>query len=98
MKATIALLALIAVCLGRIPIQEETQDVVQHYGYINVNESANANLFYWMFESQNKPESDPLVLWMTGVRFVFTPSQLIFIRDQVALVNLLYFLKTDHMS
>jgi len=24
------------------------------------------NLFYWMFESQNNPKTDPLVLWLTG--------------------------------
>jgi len=59
--------ALFALCFGlRFPIQETTDDVAQHYGYINVNASADANLFYWMFESQNKPESDPLVMWMTG--------------------------------
>jgi len=42
------------------------QDVVQHYGYIPVNSTYNANLFYWMFESQNNPKTDPVVLWMTG--------------------------------
>jgi len=40
--------------------------VVQHYGYINVNPELNANVFYWMFESQSKPSTDPVVLWMTG--------------------------------
>jgi len=35
-------------------------------GYINVNESADANLFYWFFESQSDPTTDPVVLWMTG--------------------------------
>jgi len=41
-------------------------DVVSYHGYINVNETANANLFYWFFESQNEPSNDPVVLWMTG--------------------------------
>jgi carboxypeptidase C (cathepsin A) len=40
--------------------------VTQHYGYINVNKTMNANLFYWMFESQGTPSKDPVVLWMTG--------------------------------
>jgi len=47
-----------------ISLQEK--DVVQHFGYININASKNANLFYWLFESQNSPSTDPLVLWMTG--------------------------------
>jgi serine carboxypeptidase-like clade 4 len=40
--------------------------VTQHYGYINVNKTMNANMFYWMFESQGTPSKDPVVLWMTG--------------------------------
>jgi len=35
-------------------------------GYVNVNETANANLFYWFFPSQGDPTTDPVVLWMTG--------------------------------
>jgi len=42
------------------------KDVVQHFGYIPVNSTYNANLFYWMFESQGNPSTDPVVLWMTG--------------------------------
>jgi len=38
----------------------------QYSGYIPVNPQYNANMFYWMFESQNSPSTDPLVLWMTG--------------------------------
>jgi len=38
----------------------------QHYGYINVNADYDANLFYWMFESQSAPANAPTVLWMTG--------------------------------
>jgi len=38
----------------------------QHYGYINVNQDYDANLFYWMFESQSNPATAPTVLWMTG--------------------------------
>jgi len=47
-------------------IQLPPTDVVQHYGYINIDASHNANLFYWMFESQSSPSTDPVVLWMTG--------------------------------
>jgi len=46
--------------------RSKLKDVVQHYGYITVNVTMEANLFYWMFESQGNPKTDPLVLWMTG--------------------------------
>eukprot|EP01104_Vermistella_antarctica_P013456 TRINITY_DN4069_c0_g1_i1.p1 TRINITY_DN4069_c0_g1~~TRINITY_DN4069_c0_g1_i1.p1 ORF type:complete len:462 (-),score=128.43 TRINITY_DN4069_c0_g1_i1:401-1738(-) len=44
----------------------QTEDVVSHSGYINVNEDADANLFYWCFESQNDPANDPFAIWLTG--------------------------------
>jgi carboxypeptidase C (cathepsin A) len=31
-----------------------------------VNPQYNANLFFWLFESQNNPSTAPLVLWLTG--------------------------------
>eukprot|EP01091_Cochliopodium_minus_P003844 TRINITY_DN1379_c0_g1_i1.p1 TRINITY_DN1379_c0_g1~~TRINITY_DN1379_c0_g1_i1.p1 ORF type:complete len:447 (+),score=140.76 TRINITY_DN1379_c0_g1_i1:34-1341(+) len=40
--------------------------VVQHFGYINVNQKYGVEYFFWMFESQNKPSTDPFVLWLTG--------------------------------
>jgi len=38
----------------------------QYAGYINVNNETGRNLFYWFTESQNKPSSDPVVLWLNG--------------------------------
>lgn len=38
----------------------------QYAGYITVDESHGRELFYWFVESQNKPESDPVVLWLNG--------------------------------
>jgi len=38
----------------------------QYTGYIEYNTTLGANLFYWFFESQGNPATDPLVLWMTG--------------------------------
>jgi len=35
-------------------------------GYIVVNASHGRNLFYWFVESQNLPDTDPLVLWLNG--------------------------------
>ncbi|KAL5484456.1 hypothetical protein EMCRGX_G020964 [Ephydatia muelleri] len=40
--------------------------VQQHTGYIVVNETHGVNLFYWFFESRTNPQTDPLVLWLTG--------------------------------
>jgi len=39
---------------------------VEHAGYINVNFQQDANLFYWVIESQGNPLTDPLVLWVSG--------------------------------
>jgi len=59
MKGFLVLASLFAACVC-------LKDVVQYYGYIEVNQKYNANLFYWFFESQNRPATDPVVLWLTG--------------------------------
>jgi len=33
---------------------------------VTVNSQYDVQYFYWMFESQRSPKTDPLVLWMTG--------------------------------
>ncbi|KAI8444225.1 carboxypeptidase C [Phakopsora pachyrhizi] len=38
--------------------------VKQYSGYLDISETKH--LFFWFFESRNKPESDPLVLWLNG--------------------------------
>lgn len=35
-------------------------------GYIKVNNTRDAHLFYWYFPSQGDAANDPLVLWLTG--------------------------------
>jgi cathepsin A (carboxypeptidase C) len=35
-------------------------------GHITVNEKCGDNLFFWLFESQNEPLNDPLVIWLNG--------------------------------
>lgn len=35
----------------------------QSFGWLDVG---SKHLFFWYFESQNKPSEDPLVLWLTG--------------------------------
>jgi cathepsin A (carboxypeptidase C) len=34
-------------------------------GYVSVDEDGD-DLFYWVFQSRNAPETDPLVMWLTG--------------------------------
>ncbi|KAL9683578.1 hypothetical protein QQ045_015400 [Rhodiola kirilowii] len=35
-------------------------------GYVTVDEAAGRNLFYWLIEAVEEPESKPLVLWLNG--------------------------------
>jgi carboxypeptidase C (cathepsin A) len=51
---------------GSVPPPGMPADVVQHYGYLLANQTYGAYLFYWMFESQGNPATDPFVLWLTG--------------------------------
>jgi len=41
-------------------------DVVQYAGYLTIDENAESNIFYWFFESQNDPQTDPVTLWLNG--------------------------------
>ena len=43
------------------PVKEK-----QIAGHLPVDESGQAQLFFWLFESRNKPSRDPLVLWLNG--------------------------------
>merc|ERR550532_2566587 len=38
--------------------------VKQHSGYLQVSD--DSNYFFWMFESRSSPNTEPLVLWLTG--------------------------------
>jgi cathepsin A (carboxypeptidase C) len=40
--------------------------VNQHHGYFNLKGASKKSYFYWMFEAHNKPETAPLVMWLTG--------------------------------
>ncbi|ANB12082.1 carboxypeptidase C [Sugiyamaella lignohabitans] len=48
------------------PASLGVDSVKQYSGYINVGPSNEDHMFYWFFESRNKPQTDPVVLWLTG--------------------------------
>uniref|UniRef100_A0A0D9XH65 Uncharacterized protein n=1 Tax=Leersia perrieri TaxID=77586 RepID=A0A0D9XH65_9ORYZ len=44
---------------GRLPFHLET-------GYVEVDEHAGVELFYYFIQSERRPSDDPLILWITG--------------------------------
>jgi carboxypeptidase C (cathepsin A) len=38
----------------------------QYAGYLPTDTQGKDNLFFWLFESQTAPASDPLVIWLSG--------------------------------
>ncbi|KAI5955218.1 hypothetical protein KGF54_001779 [Candida jiufengensis] len=43
----------------------EKPEIGQYAGYFKCGLTEN-NMFYWFFESRNNPDTDPLILWLTG--------------------------------
>ena len=35
-------------------------------GYMPINDGHGTEIFFWFVESQDKPSTDPVVLWMNG--------------------------------
>jgi len=49
-----------------LPGLKDTVKFNHYAGYINVDATAGRALFYWFTESENKPSTDPFVVWQTG--------------------------------
>ena len=49
-----------------LPGSPSSPAFAQYSGYVEVNATAGANMFFWLFESQSNPAADPVVLWLTG--------------------------------
>ncbi|KAI6185307.1 Peptidase S10 domain containing protein [Aphelenchoides besseyi] len=41
-------------------------DFKQYSGYLNANSDGTHRLFYWLTESANSPDTDPLLIWFNG--------------------------------
>lgn len=44
----------------------DLKDYPGYSGFITVNETTNANMFFWYFPAATQPESAPVVLWLQG--------------------------------
>ncbi|EFA80920.1 peptidase S10 family protein [Heterostelium album PN500] len=69
MKLFNIVLLLSIVCLasaGTRHYQKNVGAAKSWSGYYNVNQTTDANLFYWFFESQGNPATDPFIIWLTG--------------------------------
>ena len=50
--------------VGKLPLVDFDLPFRHYSGYLDSIE--DIKLHYWFFESQNKPETDPVVLWLNG--------------------------------
>eukprot|EP01133_Synstelium_polycarpum_P015745 gene15745-18707_t len=66
MKLQLSLLLIAIVAISTIAATKKQADALSFSGYFNVNQTTDANMFYWFFESQHAPSTDPLILWLTG--------------------------------
>uniref|UniRef100_A0A7N0V643 Carboxypeptidase n=1 Tax=Kalanchoe fedtschenkoi TaxID=63787 RepID=A0A7N0V643_KALFE len=49
-----------------LPGQDFDVNFTHFSGYVTVDEASGRNLFYWLIEAVEVPESKPLVLWLNG--------------------------------
>lgn len=52
--------------VDNLPGTEGLNLTTQYAGFLTVNATAEADIFFWFFESQGSPSTDPLLLWLTG--------------------------------
>jgi len=70
MKSLIVLFTLLSFVycdqIINLPGLNESINFDQYAGYLTVDPSHGRNLFYWFVESQNDPDTDPVILWLNG--------------------------------
>lgn len=49
-----------------LPGLDPKEKIVHYAGHILVDNTFNGNLFYWLFETPNKAEERPLIIWLNG--------------------------------
>lgn len=53
--------------IDNVSVPQDLCDTVDSVsGFFPADDSGHKQYFYWIFESRNDPENDPVVLWMTG--------------------------------
>ncbi|CAH9094539.1 unnamed protein product [Cuscuta europaea] len=48
------------------PLSDERVNPGHYAGYFKLNNTINASMFYFFFESRENKKSDPVVIWLTG--------------------------------
>ena len=43
---------------------KEYPQMESYAGFFNVNPKYNSHLYFWFFPSQNRPSSDPIIIWL----------------------------------
>ncbi len=52
--------------IDKLPGMPSNVVLTQYAGHINVDETKNGNLFYWLFESPQNSKDLPLLVWLNG--------------------------------
>lgn len=42
------------------------EQLVHYAGHVNIDHAKGSNIFYWLFEAPQNPESLPLLIWLNG--------------------------------
>ena len=54
---------------------KEYPQMESYAGFFNVNPKYNSHLYFWFFPSQNRPSSDPIIIWLQVHSIVHTKQR-----------------------